>query len=52
MNLLYCKIKDSGVGISAEYLDHLYSPFSQEDLNLSRNYEGNGLGLASNQKVC
>lgn len=44
--LAFCKIKDSGVGISAEYLDHLYSPFSQEDLNLSRNYEGNGLGLA------
>jgi signal transduction histidine kinase len=44
--LAFCKIRDSGVGISAEYLDHLYSPFSQEDLNLSRNYEGNGLGLA------
>jgi len=44
--LAFCKIKDSGVGISTEYLDHLYSPFSQEDLNLSRNYEGNGLGLA------
>ena len=44
--LAICKIKDSGVGISADYLDHLYSPFSQEDLNLSRNYEGNGLGLA------
>lgn len=44
--LAFCKIRDSGVGISAEYLEHLYSPFSQEDLNLSRNYEGNGLGLA------
>lgn len=44
--LAYLKIKDSGVGISAEYMDHLYTPFSQEDLNLSRNYEGNGLGLA------
>lgn len=44
--LAVCKIRDSGEGISTEYLDHLYSPFSQEDLNLSRNYEGNGLGLA------
>ena len=44
--LAFCKIRDSGVGISAGYLEHLYSPFSQEDLNLSRNYEGNGLGLA------
>ena len=48
--LAYCKIKDSGVGISADYLDHLYSPFSQEDLNLSRNYEGNGLGLAVSKR--
>ncbi len=48
--LAYCKIKDSGVGISADYLDHLYTPFSQEDLNLSRNYEGNGLGLAVSKR--
>ncbi|MHB1686704.1 MAG: ATP-binding protein [Ignavibacteriaceae bacterium] len=44
--LAVCKIKDSGVGISTEYLDHLFRPFSQEDLNIGRNYEGNGLGLA------
>jgi signal transduction histidine kinase len=51
-DLAVCKIRDSGVGISADYLDHLYSPFSQEDLNLSRNYEGNGLGLALTKKYC
>jgi signal transduction histidine kinase len=44
--LAICKIKDTGVGISAEYLDHLFRPFSQEDLNIGRSYEGNGLGLA------
>jgi len=48
--LAVCKIKDSGIGISAEYLDHLFSPFSQEDLNISRNFEGNGLGLALSKK--
>jgi PAS domain S-box-containing protein len=41
-----CKIQDSGVGISTEYMDHLFRPFSQEDLNIGRNFEGNGLGLA------
>ncbi len=44
--LAVCKIKDSGVGISTNYLDHIFRPFSQEDLNIGRNYEGNGLGLA------
>ncbi|RPI75929.1 MAG: response regulator [Ignavibacteriales bacterium] len=44
--LVICKIKDSGVGISSNYLDHLFHPFSQEDLNIGRHYEGNGLGLA------
>ena len=44
--LALCKVRDSGIGISTKYLDHLYQPFSQEDLNVGRNYEGNGLGLA------
>jgi two-component system, sensor histidine kinase len=44
--LAVCKVKDTGIGISTKYLDHLYQPFSQEDLNVGRNYEGNGLGLA------
>jgi PAS domain S-box-containing protein len=45
-DLAVCRVKDSGVGISTNYLDHLYQPFSQEDLNIGRNFEGNGLGLA------
>lgn len=45
-----CKIKDTGVGISTEYLDHLYRPFSQEELDIGRNFEGNGLGLAISKR--
>ncbi len=48
--LATCKIKDTGIGISSQYLDHLHQPFSQEDLNIGRNYEGNGLGLALAKK--
>lgn len=44
--LAVCKLKDTGVGISPEYLDHIYRPFSQEELDIGRNFEGNGLGLA------
>ena len=44
--LAVCKLKDTGIGISSEYLEHLYQPFSQEELDIGRNFEGNGLGLA------
>lgn len=45
-NLVLVKVSDSGIGISNEYMDHLFRPFSQEDLEIGRTYEGNGLGLA------
>jgi len=45
-DLVLVKISDSGIGISTEYMDHLFRPFSQEDLEIGRTYEGNGLGLA------
>jgi len=48
--LAICKLKDTGVGISTEYLDHLYKPFSQEELDVGRNFEGNGLGLAISKR--
>jgi signal transduction histidine kinase/ActR/RegA family two-component response regulator len=48
--LALCKIKDTGIGISSEYLDHLYQPFSQEDLDIGRSFEGNGLGLAISKR--
>ena len=41
-----CAVKDEGVGMSEEYQKHLFQTFSQEDLGLSRRYEGAGLGLA------
>lgn len=40
------KIKDEGIGISEEYLKHLFNPFSQEDVSYKRRFEGTGLGLA------
>ena len=40
------EIKDSGIGMSQEYMKKLFSPFSQEDSGHKRKFEGNGLGLA------
>jgi PAS domain S-box-containing protein len=39
-------IKDTGIGMTKEYMESLFSPFSQEDVGQKREYEGNGLGLA------
>lgn len=49
-NVAVCKIKDTGIGISQDYLNNLFSAFSQEDLSIGRPYEGNGLGLALAKK--
>ncbi len=49
-DLAVIRIKDSGVGISPQYLDHLFRPFSQEESNIGRNFEGNGLGLALSKR--
>lgn len=45
-------IKDSGKGISKEFMKDLFKPFRQEDMSYSRNHEGNGLGLAIAKKCC
>src|SRR3954470_18357755 len=43
---LEISVTDSGIGIAADDLEHLFKPFSQIDSGLSRKFEGTGLGLA------
>jgi len=40
------EIRDSGIGMSDEYRQKMFTPFSQEDAGHKREFEGNGLGLA------
>ena len=45
-NKLVVSVKDTGIGISKEFLARIFEPFTQEETGSSRKYEGNGLALA------
>ncbi len=51
-NRLTLTISDSGIGISEEYLNKIFTPFSQEEMGYTRRFEGNGLGLALVKRYC
>ena len=42
---LMFSVRDTGIGIAAKDLSRLFSPFTQLDSKLSRQYAGTGLGL-------
>lgn len=50
-NDIVVMVKDTGIGISPENIDKLFTPFFQIDSNLSRQYRGTGLGLAISKGI-
>ena len=45
-NNINIDVRDTGIGISEEYLDQIFNPYSQEEVGYTRTYEGVGLGLS------
>ena len=48
---LHITIEDTGIGIPAEKIDHIFGEFNQVDDERNRKFEGTGLGLAISQKL-
>ncbi len=44
-------IKDTGIGISPEQMDRLFTPFTQADQSTTRKYGGSGLGLCISKQL-
>ena len=49
---LFFAVKDSGIGIPTDKLDHLFLPFSQVDTSSTRRRGGTGLGLIISKRLC
>ncbi|TCL01381.1 hypothetical protein BXY66_2696 [Shimia isoporae] len=49
--VLHVTVQDTGIGIAADRLDHIFGEFTQVDEAQNREYEGTGLGLAITRKL-
>ena len=44
-------IRDTGIGMSKEFLEHIFEPYSQEDSGRTSVHQGTGLGMAITKQI-
>lgn len=50
-DLLHFMVTDTGMGISREYQQHLFDPYTQANASIARRFGGTGLGLSICKRI-
>ena len=48
---LMIRVHDTGIGMSTEFISHIFRPFEQEGTDTARKYGGSGLGMAITDQI-